>query len=151
MKKLIYALYVAAVLLFSAFARAELAMPFSKILPKQTPVTVTDVGFDEASFNLAIDGFKPNRCYPTPFAVVVQNQENPNVLKLRLTSPTPTNPCPSRIEKYSTVVNLPVLVQNARLVLEPNAKYVVEIEGYKYELQVLGSELMKVPGFVSFQ
>lgn len=151
MKTLIYTMYVAAVLLFSAFARAELSMPFSKVLPKQVTVSVTDVAFNEASFELQIAGTLPNKCFPKPLAVVVQNPEFPNVLRLRLTSPSPTNPCPSRIEKYSTVVNLPVLVQNARLVLEPNAQYVVEIEGFEYEMQVLGSELMKVPGFVSVQ
>lgn len=151
MKALIYGLYVAAVLLFSAFARAEVSMPFSTILPKQTQVNISDVAFNEGSFELQIEGTLPNKCYPKPFATVVQNSEFPNVLRLRLTSPSPTNPCPSRIEKYSTVVNLPVVVQNARLVLEPGTQYVIEIEGYKYEMQVLGSELLKVPGFVSFQ
>ncbi len=150
MKVLIYTVYVVAVLTFSAFARAEMSMPFSKVLPKQSSVKVTDVALDEANLDLAIDGKLPNPCYAQPFASVVQDHQNPGVLRLRLTSPIPTVTCPSRIQDYSMVVNLPVLVQNARLVIEPNAEYVVQIEGYKYEVQVLGAELLKVPGFIGF-
>jgi hypothetical protein len=150
MKTLIYGLYVAAVLVFSAFARAEVAMPYSKILPKQAPVAITDVAVAPETMDLQIDGYLPNPCYPQPLITLVQDVENPNVLRLRLSSPVPTHACPSRIQKYSMTVNLPVLAQNSRLVLANKNAYVVKFEGFEYEMQVLGSDLNKVPGFMAF-
>jgi hypothetical protein len=61
-----------------------------------------------------------------------------------------THACPSRIQKYSMTVNLPVLAQNSRLVLANKNAYVVKFEGFEYEMQVLGSDLNKVPGFMAF-
>ena len=150
MKTLIYTVYVAAVLLFSAFARAEMVMPFTKILPRQAPVAITDVAMMQETLDLRIDGYLPNACYTEPSAVLVQDVENPQVLRLRLSSPVPTTTCPSRLQDYSKIVNLPVLAQNSRLVFANGVEYVVKIEGFDYELQVLGSALNKVPGFMAF-
>ena len=150
MKTLIYTAYVAAVLLFSAFAKAEMAMPFSTMLPTLAPVAITDVAMMEETLDLRINGHLPNSCYSEPSAALVQDPENPNVLSIRLSSPVPTTVCPSRVQDYSKIVNLPVLAQNSQIVFANDGEYLVKIEGFDYELLVPGSALNKVPGFIAF-
>lgn len=150
MKTLIYTVYVAAVLLFSAFARAEMAMPFSTFLPTLAPVAINEVAIAQETLDLKIDGHLPNSCYSEPSAVLVQDPENPNVLSLRLSSPVPTAICHARIQEYSKIVNLPVLAQNSQIVFANDAEYLVKIEGFDFELLVPGSALNKVPGFIAF-
>lgn len=150
MKKLAFILYVGCVLMFSAFARAELAMPFVVAAANfQAPVAIDAIGVDEANLELQIEGYLPNPCFSSPNATLVQDINNPNVLVLRLTSPVPTDMCVSRRADFRTIVNLPVVAQNSQLNLADKAVYVIKTEGYEFEMQVLGSDLMRVPGFIA--
>jgi hypothetical protein len=150
MKKVAFILYVGCVLAFSAFARAEVAMPFSKNSAYTAPIQIESVAVDKANLELLIGGFLPNPCTQLPSAALVQDLENPAILILRLSSPVPTDVCVSRTIDFSTVVSLPVLAQNSNVVLDPNAVYIVKADGNDFEMQVQGAELMRVPGFIAY-
>lgn len=149
MKKIAFVIYVGCVLLFSAFARAELAMPFVALKSDQTPVQIVAVGLDETTLHLEVDGYIPNRCFSIPSAALTQDLNSPNTLLLRLTSRPPAGPCTEKREKFETVVSLPAEAQKARLQLQDKALYVIKVEGFEYEINVIGSELMRVPGFIA--
>lgn len=150
MKKLAFILYVGCVLVFSGFARAEMVMPFSKNSNFTTPIQIESIAVDQVNLELLIRGFLPNPCTQMPSAMLVQDLENPMVLILRLSSPVPTDVCVARTVDYSTIVNLPVLAQNSRIGLDDKALYVIKADGNNFEMQVLGSDLMRVPGFIAY-
>jgi len=150
MKKLAFVLYVSCVLVFSAFARAEVAMPFVAAASNlKTPVQIQEIAVDQVNLELLIGGFLPNPCFQLPSATLVQDIENPATLILRLSSPVPTDVCVSRTIDYSTIVNLPILAQNSQIGLDDKAIYVIKTEGHEFQMQVLGSDLMRVPGFIA--
>ena len=150
MKKAALILYVGVVLAFSAFARAEVSMPFSKNSNFPITVKIESVAVDKTNLELLIGGFLSNPCVEMPSASLVQDFENPSILILSLSSPVPTDVCVSRTIDFSTIVNLPVLAQNSRIELDPQADYVIKTEGNEFEMQVRGSELMRVPGFIAY-
>lgn len=149
MKKIAFVVYVGCVLLFSAFARAEMAMPFVTASTNQPKVEIIAVGLDEVNLNLEVEGFVPAPCFAIPSATLTPDLNSPNTLVLSLTSPVPTGSCVAKREKFETVVNLPAEAQESRLSLDDKALYVIKVEGYEYEINVLGSELMRVPGFIA--
>lgn len=150
MKKVAFIVYVGCVLAFSAFARAEVAMPFSKASNFQAPIQIEDVAVDKTNLELLIGGFLPNPCSQVPSATLVQDLENPGILILRLSSPVPTDVCVSRTIDFSTVVSLPVLAQNSQINLDAKADYVIKADGSNFEMLVHGSDLMRVPGFIAY-
>jgi|GEM_PF-5666744 len=150
MKKVAFILYVGCVLAFSAFARAEVAMPFSKNSNFSTPIQIESVAVDKTNLELLVGGFLPNPCTQLPSASLVQDIQNPAVLILRLSSPLHTGNCVSRTIDFSTVVNLPVLAQNSQVALDAQSVYVIKTDGNDFEMQVLGSDLMRVPGFIAY-
>lgn len=150
MKKVAFILYVGCVLAFSAFARAEVMMPFSRVSGFASNVQIESVALDKNNLELLIGGFLSNPCAQLPSAHLVQDFENPALLVLRLSSPVPTDVCVARTLDFSTVVNLPVTAQNSRLDLDPQGVYVIKADGSDFELQVIGADLMRVPGFISY-
>lgn len=149
MKKLAVVLYVGCVLVFSGFANAAMVMPFSKASNQTKPVQIETIAVDQVNLELFIRGFLPNPCTQMPSATLVQDLENPAVLLLSLSSPVSTEICITRTVDYSTVVNLPVIAQNSQIGLDDKAIYVIKAQGNDFEMQVLGSELMRVPGFIA--
>lgn len=150
MTKLVFILYVGCVLMFSAFARAtEMRMPFVTTASVQTPAHIEGVGVDQVNLELLITGYLSNPCVALPSASLTADINSPNTLVLRLSSPLPTKNCVSMTKDFNTVVNLPVLAQNSAISIEDKAVYLIKLEGYEFEMQVLGSELMRVPGFIS--
>ncbi len=150
MKKVAFILYVGCVLAFSAFARAEVAMPFAKMSNYQAPIQIQSVALDKTNLELLIAGTLPNPCYQSPSAMLVHDLENPNVLILRLSSPVPTDVCVSKTVDFNTVVNLPILAQNSQLTLEANAEYIIKADNNDFQLLVQGADLMRVPGFIAY-
>lgn len=150
MKKVAFILYVGCVLAFSAFARAEVMMPFSKNSNLAKTVQIESVALDKTNLELLIGGFLSNPCTSAPSASLEQDLENPALLVLRLSSPFPTEVCVARTLEFTTVVNLPVTAQNSRIELDPQSVYVIKAEGSEFEMQVLGADLMRVPGFISY-
>ncbi len=150
MKKIAVILYVGCVLAFSAFARAEeMSMPFVTAAIKQKPAHVQDVAIDPVNLELLINGYLSTPCEAIPSATLIPDLNDPNVLILRLSSPVPTNNCVSMTKDFSKLVSLPVLAQNSALNVEEKALYLIKMEGFAFEMNVLGSELMRVPGFIS--
>lgn len=140
--KVLYVLYVAAVLLFAGTVRAE-EVPFQQFTEVEyhSSVPVTDVAVDYQALNLLVAGHLPNPCFTTPSAQMTQDTENPSTLIVRLSSPTPNSLCVSQIKPYKTIVNLPELARAAQLNLENKALYLIKIVGYPFEMQVAGSAL----------
>ncbi|NJM10288.1 MAG: hypothetical protein HC883_05360 [Bdellovibrionaceae bacterium] len=124
-------------------------MPFSKMSGPQTRIQIQAVAVDQVNLELMLGCFLPNPCTANPSATLVQDDNSPNTLILRLSSPIPTDLCVSKIVDHSTIVNLPVLAQNSQVGLNDKAVYVIKTEGYDFEMQVLGSDLMRVPGFIA--
>lgn len=150
MAKIAFILYVGCVLMFSAFARADvLAMPFTTLNVATSNAHLTEVGLDEANLNLYVAGWLATPCQAIPKASFTADLENPNSLTLRLSSPSPTNNCMAKKQDFETVVNLPVLAQNSGLRFDPKAIYEVKIEGYPFVMNVAGAELLRVPGFIA--
>lgn len=150
MKKIAFVLYVGCVLAFSAFARAEVYMPFSKLSQNQAPVTIEHVSVDRANLELFLSGFLPNPCTAEPTATLAQAYEEPNTLVLQLVSPYNPGVCITKTSDFNEVVSLPALAQHSQLYLDSKAIYTIKTVGYEFELQVLGSDLMRVPGFVNY-
>lgn len=141
MKAIVITLYVACVLLFSGFARAESL--FSANGEMMSPVAIDHVEIKHAEFALEIFGLLPSPCYKQPTATLVPDAENPNVLILRLSSPYPTMACIAPTARYETLVSLPALAQSSQIPLHNKAKYLIKTEGFAFEVEVLGSDLMK--------
>ena len=138
--KVLYALYVAIVLLVAGTAKAD---EIALLGTEQIPISISHVDVDHESLELLVAGHLPNPCYPNPSAHLTQDPENPNTLVLHLSSPLPINMCVTRIKEYNTVVSLPALVRSAQLNLEDKALYVIKTEGYEFELPIAGSELLR--------
>lgn len=153
MKAIIYAAYVLVVLMFSAFAKADVTLPLSQILVADGPqanVKVTDIAYDSSNLEVQVSGFLPNPCYRVPVAQVVVDSNDPQVLQVQMTSPVPTSICPASILGYQTTVSLPTLVQSSGIPLQSSEMYRVRFGDYTMEMNVTGEELLKVPGFVLF-
>lgn len=151
MKKIAFGLYIGCVLAFSAFARAEVRMPFFMASAEEASnVQIESVAVDPVNLDLMLTGYLPDPCHSTPTAFLVQDTKNPATLILKLSSFVRSEMCITRVEDYSTVVNLPVVAQNSRLTLDDKAVYMIKAEGHEFELEVMGSDLMRVPGFVGF-
>jgi hypothetical protein len=152
MSKFFFILYVGCVLIFSAFARAQdLSMPFTAMADKgQANVHVEGVAVDQENLELTIAGYLPNPCFAEPIASLEQDVNEPNVLIVRLKSPIPTKYCVSMIKDFATPVSLPELAQSqgTELSLEEKALYLIRVQGSAFEMPVMGSDLMRVPGFV---
>ncbi len=149
MKTALFALYVSAVLLFSAFARAEMAMPFSVAeMDAPSKVYVEDVRVvDPANLDIRIFGRLPNPCTKHPNVKMVQSSEQPGVLLIQLTSPTQIGICIQPVKGFAVTHNLPELTQNSEVYIEPSLSYVVKVDGSDLELNIQGADLMRVPGF----
>lgn len=151
MKAIAISVYVTIVFLFSAFARADVSIPFSQFAFKNSEasvVSVETVALDESTLDLIMTVRLPNPCFAPPTAEFLQNQEDPHVLVLRLTSPVNTEICIARTVRINTVVSLPIAAQTARLDLKRDSIYSIRIENYPIELRVSGEELQRVPGFI---
>lgn len=154
MAKIAFILYVGCVLMFSAFARAEsLKMPFTNM--NMTALTgkqpkIEAVGFNEATLELAINGYVPTLCDTVPTATLTEDIESPNTLILRLSLPSHKELCNYKTKEFDTVVSLPVIAQNSIVKIEERALYQIKIEGYPMVMNVHGSELLRVPGFISY-
>lgn len=143
MKAIVITIYVACVLLFSGFARAEgLFSTGVGVANYQIPVQIEHISLNAADVSLDVYGYLPNPCYSQPAASLVQDQQDPTVLILRLTSRAPTTHCVSPVVEVQTTVNLPYLAQSLQLPLENKAKYLVKTEGYEFTFEVLGSDLL---------
>ena len=149
MKTAVVVVYVAAVLLFSAFARAEMVIPFSTGEAPSTRILIDEVYANEVTLELDIHGRLANPCHALPTARLSQDLNTPNTLVLRLSSPLPLEACVSPVAKYVGLVSLPETAQVSNLQLEDKAIYLLKVEGSEFEMMVLGSELMRVPGFLA--
>lgn len=150
MAKIAFFLYVGCVLMFSAFARADvLAMPFTTLNASTPNAHITEVGLDEVNLNLYFAGWVATPCQGTPKAEIKADLENPSKLILRLLSPSPTRDCYAKTQEFETVVNLPVVAQNSGLRFDSKSIYEVKIEGYPFVMNVVGRELLRVPGFIA--
>lgn len=149
MKKIAFILYVGCVLAFSAFARAEIVMPFSKMANGQTPIQIENLALDKNNLELLVAGTLPTPCYQQPTPMLEQDIENPAQLTLRLSSPIPTESCVTKTAPFTAVINLPSLAQTSRLELDANTQYVIKADGNEFELLVQGADLMRVPGFIA--
>lgn len=129
MKYIIYTVYIATVLLFSGFARAQ-------------TVTIDEVMVN-AQLDLEVTGFVPTPCHQIPTAVLTFDQNNHNTLVVRLISPNPTPYCIQRLQDYSTIVPLRQLARASGLPLEATALYVVKTEGHDFTFAVSGRDLIK--------
>lgn len=151
MKKLALLLYVGCVLAFSAFARAEVMMPFSQV-PNLRPIHVETIEeVDAVNLEITVAGHLPTPCTARPMATLVLDTQNPNTLVLHLLSPLPSSrvrPCVQVRNDFSMVVNLPMAAQNSLLKLDEKAMYMIRVEGADV-LPVLGADLMRVPGFIT--
>ena len=149
MKFVAYTVYVVTVLLISGFARANAATieMFSHKQVQQTqydmPAMINQVAIDGNTGELLVDGHLPNPCYPNPSALLTQDSQNPQVLVVHLSSPVPTTACIARLKEFTTSVELSVLAQFSRVDLDPNATYVLKVDGSDFETQIPGSALMK--------
>lgn len=134
MKALAFTLYVSIVLLFSAFARAE-EIPYAPLEFQTFTVNVSEVTPVDSEV-LEIRGYLPNRCFPEPNAEIVQDEFDPSVLRMRLTSPIPTNPCDQRLETYSKRVSVPSALQEAQIELSDKIVYTLKVEGSEFQMPV---------------
>lgn len=150
MKKVAFILYVGCVLAFSAFARAEMVMPFSSKANFRTPIQIESITIDKNTLDIKVFGYLPNPCTDLPTATLSQDLENPSILVLRMSSPLHNGICVSKTENYTEIVSLPALAQKSRLSLDVNTVYLLKADGNDFAIEVRGIELMRVPGFVSF-
>lgn len=131
--KVLYTLYVAAVLLFAGTARAN----------ELTNLKIDEVVFHDESLVLDVKVSLPNPCHSLPQAELVQDSQSPNTLILRMTSQLPLGGfCISKVKPVTAVVSLPELVQSAQLDVEKDAAYLIKAEGSPFEMIVLGSFLL---------
>lgn len=147
MKSTICSLYILSVLLFSAFARAEMAMPFAVISEDDTAVYDVEVTRAEGPFALQITGFLSNPCVKKPTAHLIQNPENPSHLMIRLSAPSHNNGmCILPMQGFMTVVDLPEAAQRSEVYIDDTHDYVVTVEGADFQMEIPGQELLRVPG-----
>lgn len=137
--KVLYALYVAIVLIVAGTARADEIYPIDIY---QTPVQISHVGVDYHARELLVVGELPNPCYQEPKAELIKDSNAPNTFVIRLSSPIPTNMCVTKIKTYDTIISLPELAKAAQLNLEEKATYVIKTEGYPFEVVLVGSDLI---------
>jgi hypothetical protein len=139
MKNLAYAFYVVIVLLISGLARANAATIDS--VQYQSPVQIAQISVDAAKAELLIAGSLPNPCFGTPSALMTQDSQDPDVLVLRLSSPTPMNSCISKVKYFSATVALPTLAEASRVKIDSKTVYTLRVEGSEFEMKVSGSDL----------
>jgi hypothetical protein len=150
MARLAFILYVGCVLMFSAFARAEnLAMPFTTLSQKTSSAHLTEVAINQTSLDLYIAGWLATPCEAIPEATLTPDIENPQVLVLRLSSPSLTTNCMAKKQDFEKIVNLPVVAQNSGIHFTEKAIYQVKVEGFPFVMNVVGAELLRVPGFMA--
>lgn len=150
MARLAFILYVGCVLMFSAFARAEsLAMPFTTLSQKTSSAHLTEVTIDQTNLDIYIAGWLATPCEAIPDATLTPDFENPQVLVLRLSSPSLTRNCMAKKQDFEKVVNLPVIAQNSGIHFTEKAIYQVKVEGFPFVMNVIGAELLRVPGFIA--
>lgn len=138
--KVLYALYVAIVLIVAGTARADEIYPIDIY---QSPVQISHVGVDYQTRELLVAGELPNPCFAEPTAQLVKDADSPNTLIIRLTSPIPTSMCVTKIKNYDKIISLPELAKAAQLNLEEKSSYVIKTEGYPFELVLVGSDLIQ--------
>ena len=145
MKTVAYTLYVVIVLLISGLARANAATLDSVQIQTQyqTPVQISQVTLDASKSELIVAGSLPNPCYGQPSVMLTQDSVQPNVLILRLSSPSPMNACVSRVKYFNAPIELPRLIQAAHLNLDVNVNYTLKVEGSEFELPLPGADLLK--------
>lgn len=148
MKKIAFIIYVGCVLVFSAFARADVMMPFSKQTGYAAPIQIESVVLKD-NLDLAVSGFLPNPCTHVPTASMIQDAQNPSVLIVLMTSPQFNDICISKTADFNTVVNLAVIAQNSQVQLNPRTVYLVRTQGNEFAVQISGADLMRVPGFIA--
>jgi hypothetical protein len=130
MKYIIYTVYIATVLLFSGFARAQ-------------TVTIDEVYVDHQTLDLEVSGYVPTPCHQLPTAVLTFDHLNPRTLVVRLVSPSHGDYCIQRLKNYSTIVPLRQLARASRLPLEASVLYVVKTEGHDFSIAVSGQDLIE--------
>lgn len=141
MKKLIF-VYIVSVLLFAGFAHASVTTNFLTQVQYQAPITIQQVSLAPNGRMLYLGGVLPNPCYTVPSAMLTQSQDNPNVLVLHMTSPTPLHACIAKVKPYLATVNLPFLVQVSKIQIDKNAQYLITTEGSNFKVEVSGSDLL---------
>ncbi len=151
MKALIYSLFVTTVLMFSAFARAELSLPFFQAGEPQHIVKINDVRFTEGSSNVEISGYLPTQCYLQPTPQLIQDLSQPNVLVLRLVSSlhSKLGYCTAATEDFTLVWNLAELAQASQVEIKAGEVYDIKFEGYPEVMRVTAAELGYVGGFLA--
>jgi hypothetical protein len=106
-------------------------------------VQISQVTLDASKAELMVAGSLPNPCYGQPSAMLTQDSAQPNILILRLTSPSPMNACVSRVKYFNAPVELLRLIEAAHLNLDVNVNYTLKVEGSEFELPLPGVDLLK--------
>ena len=135
-------MYVIIVLLISGLARANAAVRTTTQF--LTPATVSQVTLDASHAAVIVDGTFPNPCYGEPSAMLIQNQNDPTVLVLHLSSPPPKEAC-SDIEKikvFNTDVSLVELAEMSQVSVDPHMTYTLKVNGSNFTAPITGSELL---------
>lgn len=145
MKKLVFGLYVATVLLFSGLARAEadLILPISNgQQPQMINPIIREVLPATNVLALQISGLLPNPMTDEPSARLVQDQDDPRVLILTLSTKKYDGISVSPVSHFNVVVSLPQLAYDAGIQPEEKAIYILKIKGHDFHMQFSGADLM---------
>jgi hypothetical protein len=140
MKTLAYALYVVVVLLISGLARAN-AMTL-ETTQYFTPATIAQVSLDQSHARILVDGSFPNPCYGQPSAMMIQDPNQPNVLVLHLSSPTPMDECITQVKDFNTSVSLARLAESSQVNVDPKSTYTLKVNGSNFEAPIQGKDLL---------
>jgi hypothetical protein len=133
-------MYVIIVLLISGLARANAAMKTTTQF--LTPATVSQVTLDASHAQVIVDGSFPSLCYGEPSAMLIQNQNDPSVLVLHLSSPTPEDKCIDKIKYFNTDVSLVKLAELSQVSIDPHMTYTLKVNGNVFTASIPGSELL---------
>lgn len=143
MNKALYTIYAVAVLLFAGFARAEVSLFHFAEAQRSATLPINDVRADYQRLVLEVTGSLPSPCYKQPVAQLEQSSQDPRVLILRLTSPTPIKSCIAPVTSFESRVLLPELAKRSRVKLNSDELYVLKTEGFDFQMQVTGIELLR--------
>jgi len=134
-------MYVIIVLLISGLARANAAVRTTTQF--LTPATVSQVTLDASHAAVVVDGTFPSTCFGDPSAMLIQNQNDPTVLVLHLSSPTPhEDTCIDQVKQFNTDVSLVQLAEMSQVSIDPHMTYTLKVNGSNFTAPVSGSEFL---------
>lgn len=107
---------------------------------EQAPID--SVNLDSQNMDVTMNVTLSNPCDRIVPPQIVQDAENPAVLKVQGMAKKASGLCITRVADATQVVNLPALVEMSQLKIAKGQTYVVQFEGFDGELVVPGDKLM---------